>query len=436
LRLCQRSLAVASLSIAALGCSDAGRKTESLSPLPPDRHEYERFRSEHPALVEPNYFPFLLHRLRIDGLAEDLLVTCRWPDARFPLKVAIEAPQIAASLTDDDRITPPSVYVTAVERALVRWEQELGAPVRFRRAGEHETPDLRIHLFGEVAPTPEDGKRVLGMTPLGDACVVTGGDPATGRIDAELRSPEVRIYVADDYGLLTPEQVETVATHELGHALGARSHSPLPDDLMYEVARDRLGARRLSSDDVNSFAALYALPSGTIYARRGPGAGPPYVAAAPAPGPVRLAEKPWEDLQHGLSLRLPEGWTTVPIDHGVAAVDGLPWDYDASLQLILVSVDGIDAYMAQYGAAHLGKGPLIGRRDLEIAGRPALRFAVDVEENASVEEVTLIEVGKGRLLLGIAEAPVEAFDRYQPWLQASLDSLTLHAAKAEASAGK
>ena len=49
------------------------------------------------------------------------------------------------------------------------------------------------------------------MTPLGDACRVRGGDAAGGSIEAALSAAEVRIYVADDYGLLTPEQVEVVA---------------------------------------------------------------------------------------------------------------------------------------------------------------------------------------------------------------------------------
>lgn len=411
--------------VAATGCTEARRKAESLSPLPPDRREYEAFRAARAGLREPNTLPFLLHRLRIDGSADDLLVTCRWPDERFPLSVAIEAPQIEGVLADEDRPTSPAVYAQAAERALARWERELGAPVRFRRASEGETPDVRIRLMGERAPMPEDGKAVLGMTPMRDACEVRDGDPASGRIDAALHRAEVQVFVADEFGLLTPDQVETVVAHELGHALGARSHSPFPSDLMYEVARDRLGTRRLSAQDVASFATLYALPSGTVYARRAPGEGPARVAAAPAPGPVRLVERPWEGATQGFSLRLPDGWTVVPIDHGVAAVDGFAWDYDASLQVVAVPVAGIDAYLAQYGDAHLRKGPLLGRREIEIAGRHAVRFAIEVEASDSIEEVTLVEAGKGRVLLAIAEAPAETYAAYRPWLEEPLASLVI-----------
>jgi predicted Zn-dependent protease len=419
------------LAVLAAACGDAELASESLSPLPPDRREYLAFRAQHPELREPNYLPFLVHRLRVGGEGEELLVTCRWPTERFPLSVSIEPPEIEAT-EDEIRPTPPGVYVQAVKRALTRWEQELGAPIRFREAKEGEEADLRIRLRGEEAPTPEDGKQVLGMTPLAEACIVHGGDPASGALDVRFHGPEVRIYVADEYGLLTPEQVETVATHELGHALGARSHSPLQADLMYEVARDRLGARRLSPDDVNSFAALYALPNGTIYARRKPGESQQRQPAAPAPGPPLLAEEAYEAPGLGFSIRLPEGWSAIPIDHGVAAVDGLAWDYDASLQLLVVSVASIDEYLGRYGEAHLGRGPLLGRKKIEIAGHPALRLAVGVEESDTIEEVTLVETGHGRVLLAIAEVPAESYEAYRPWLHSALDSVAFRAPQPEA----
>ena len=426
------ALLAAALLAGSAGCSDAGLEAESHSPLPPDRREYVAFRAAHTGLREPNYLPFLLHRLRIEGVAEDLLVACRWPGERFPLAVAIDAPRIEGALADEDHPTPPAVYVEAAEKALARWEQELGPPVRFRRAAAGDAPDVRIRLTGERAPVPEDGKAVLGMTPMNDACEVRGGDAASGRIDAALRRVEVRVYVADEFGLLTPEQVETVVAHELGHALGARSHSPFPSDLMHEVARDRLGARRLSPQDVASFAVLYALPSGTVYARRRPGENPPRTADAAPAGPVRLSETPWDAPAQGFSLRLPEGWTVVPIDHGVAAVDGLAWDYDASLQVVAVPVAGIDAYLEQYGAAHLRKGPLVGRREIEIGGRRALRFAVEVEASDSIEEVTLVEAGGGRVLLAIAESPAREYDAYRPWLEEPLATLGVREPRADA----
>lgn len=430
-------LAAVVLVAASFGCSEAGREAESLSPLPPDRREYAAFRAAHAGLREPNTLPFLVHRLRIEGESEDLLVTCRWPDERFPLAVAIETPTIdddllAGDLLAEGQVTQPGVYVQAAEKALARWAEELGPPVRFRRPAAGETPDVRIRLEGERAPIAEEEKAVLGMTPMSDACEVRGVDAASGRIDAALRAIEMRVYVADEFGLLTPEQVETVVAHEIGHALGARSHSPFPGDLLYEVARDRLGARRLSPQDVASFATLYALPSGTVYARRRRGEDPPRRVTAPALGPARLAAKAWEAPSQGFSLRLPEGWTVIPIDHGVAAVDGLAFDYEASLQVVEVPVAGIDAYLERYGAAHLRKGPLIGRSETTVDGRRALRFTVAAEASDTIEEVTLVEAGRGRVLLGIGEMPEPAYDAYRPWLAAALGTLVIRGARDEA----
>ena len=77
--------------------------------------------------------------------------------------------------------------------------------------------------------------------------------------------PELWVYVADEFGLLNADQVERIALHEIGHALGMRSHSPVPNDLMFQMVRERPGPARLSFEDVNSFVSLYALPNGTVY---------------------------------------------------------------------------------------------------------------------------------------------------------------------------
>lgn len=430
----RRPLAAA-LAATALACSGEGGGGESLSPLPADRREYHAFQKGHGQIREPNYLPFVLHRIRLPGTEDDVLLTCRWPDEAFPLRVSVEGPEIAEGLDESPKPTSPAEYGVAVDRALAHWEREVGPPVSFRRTAPGEPADVRIRLLGEKAPTPEDGKLVLGMTPLSAACRVGDADADGRRLEARLQDVEVRVFVADDFGLLTPDQVETVVAHEMGHALGARSHSPLPADLMHEIARDRLGARRLSAADAHSFAALYALPSGTVYARR-PGGQPAAPSLAKPPeGPPRLGDTPYEASAAGFDVRLPAGWGVIPVERGVAAVDGLAWDYDASLQLLSVPVASIRDYLDRYGEAHLEKGPLLGQRRLEIAGRPALRLAVLASEPQTVEEVTLVEAGEGRLLLAIAEAPAEAFEAYAPWIHAAVDSLRLQPPRPPRAAG-
>jgi predicted Zn-dependent protease len=58
---------------------------------------------------------------------------------------------------------------------------------------------------------------------------------------------------------LTPDQVELVASHEMGHALGL-PHSDDPRDIMFPENT----ALRLSTEDFRTLQALYALPNGAV----------------------------------------------------------------------------------------------------------------------------------------------------------------------------
>jgi hypothetical protein len=74
---------------------------------------------------------------------------------------------------------------------------------------------------------------------------------------------------------LDPDEVERVAAHEMGHALGL-GHSDNPGDLMYPVNT----ARALSPRDYRTLQALYRLPPGARLVPDGAGAGD----ATPPPG--------------------------------------------------------------------------------------------------------------------------------------------------------
>jgi predicted Zn-dependent protease len=63
-------------------------------------------------------------------------------------------------------------------------------------------------------------------------------------------------------GALTPRQVELVAAHEMGHALGL-PHSDDPRDVMYP----RNTALRLTSRDYRTLQAVYDMPNGVLITR-------------------------------------------------------------------------------------------------------------------------------------------------------------------------
>jgi predicted Zn-dependent protease len=253
------------LALTLAACASAPAERESRA-YRPDRRDYAAFRAAQPGILDPNYLPFMAHRIPQTGGRDDLLILCRWDDDQMPLPVHVSVPVVPESLQDEFAPRDPLGYVHGVERALATWEDHLEGLVRFRLVDDPEQARLRIVLEGGRAQVPDPDVTVLGTTRIGKACVAGGWDPDAERLEVEYAVPELTIYVADEFGLLAEEQVEWVALHEIGHALGTRSHSPIPADLMYEVVRDRLiVAEGLSTEDVNSFVSLYRLPNGTVY---------------------------------------------------------------------------------------------------------------------------------------------------------------------------
>ena len=416
--------------LAALGC--AGEP--AADPYLHNRDDYFAFRAAHPGLHEPNYLPFMVYevparpeagwlrlarRLGLAAPGERRLVLCRWSEADMPLAVRIEPPRGLDAFEDEPSPPTPERYVEAVERALAAWQRDLAPAVRFETNGVDA--DLVIRLLGERAPEPTEDVRVYGAAAVGDSCRVRGGDPER-RLDVAYRVRDVRLYVADAHGLLLPDQVEAVALHEIGHALGMRGHSPIPADLMYEQADDRRDRReRLGLPDVNSFLALYALPSGTVYAdpaRPRAGVRPRLLPD----GPPQLDLAPHVDSRLGFELQTPEGWPREPTPYGVVAMNGVPWDYEASFQLNVYRFETIEDFVERFGPAYLIDAIVLGVRERSVAGRRARAVELLTRE-AMFEQITLIESGDGRVLVAIAECPEEHEDAYRTWFATVLGTL-------------
>ena len=202
-----------------------------------------------------------------------------------------------------------------------------------------------------------------------------------------------------------------------------RSHSPIPADLMNEVVQD-VAVPGLSIQDVNSFVSLYQLENGTIFGHVPP---EPSAEQGPQPpsGPPSLAMAPYVDSRLGFQVRPPRGWMRMETGQGMVAIDGVTWDYNASFQVIVHRYDSIEAYLERYGAYHLSRGVVLERRFVEVRGRRAFQAVVLNFDGRSADQITLIEVGDGRVIAVIADCPAEVLETYEGWFEAALASLEI-----------
>ncbi|MEE8556468.1 MAG: hypothetical protein V3T14_01125 [Myxococcota bacterium] len=396
------------LCLAMLACGTA------TGPLLHSRSDYGAFRARTGHLPEPNYLPFVAHRERLsDGT--DALVLCRWPHQAFPLRYHVARPVIQ-DLEDEFNPRVPEDYVAAVHRAFRKWEEILGRPVRFEPVEDPGAADFRVHL--KVVEHVAERVHVVGLVRNEeDRCRVVGPGADRDQVEIEFGVRDVYVFLLDSVGLLTPGQVERVLLHEIGHVLGASGqHSPLRGDLMYAAANDRR-VDEFSLHDQNTFRALYRVPPGQVYLRLGEERPPPSPEARRAPPHL---DRPIRDERFGVELRFPMGWQTIETPRGWVAVDGLSWDYDASIQVVALK-GTLESYFEQYGQSFRRRGELVGSDRLEVDGRPVLRIVT--RAGGRTEETTVVQWGPGSILLVIADCADAGFVIYQPWFRLVVLSL-------------
>jgi hypothetical protein len=399
------------------------------TPTPPyqhSRYDYWAFRARVGMLPEPNYLPWATHREVLPG-GQAALVVCRWPDRAFPLRYHVVPPSIPMEEQDEFNPRDPQEYVVAVRRAFERWGEAIGRPVRFLHVDDPDEATLRVHL--DVTMHQEREGQVLGMVrDEAHRCRVLGSGPDLDHVRIEFSVHEAYLYITDSFGLLTPGQVHAIALHEIGHILGASGqHSPLRGDVMYKIADDRR-VEKLSEHDRNTLRALYRAPPGAVYVRLGEPHGEPVTEIRRRPPSL---DREIVDERFGFEARFPKGWQVIRSSRGWVAVDGLSWDYDASLQVIALR-GNVVAYMQHSAMLQRAPDETVSREFLELDGEPLGRIVVRSEE--WTEETAVLAWRKGWILLIVADCRSADYSLYQPWFQRVLLSLD-HPRERESDAG-
>ncbi|HUH14009.1 MAG TPA: matrixin family metalloprotease, partial [Longimicrobiales bacterium] len=172
-----------------------------------------------------------------DELARaDSLRVLRWPDTVSRLRVRVPVPELADAARSRE-------LRNAAVRGILAWQD---APLRIEVSGEDVDADVVVSWTSR----PQAGR--LGETRL-------EWRERDGVVTFRVPRLELATVSPLDGRPLSGGEVELVAVHEMGHALGL-PHSDSPDDVMHAEKT----ARFLTTRDHRTVQALYRIPTGAL----------------------------------------------------------------------------------------------------------------------------------------------------------------------------
>ncbi|HSM35968.1 MAG TPA: matrixin family metalloprotease [Longimicrobiales bacterium] len=175
----------------------------------------------------------------------------RWPDRVQELSIRVPLPEVAEGIGPE---RARRMQESAV-RGIRVWD---GLPLRLRVNDETETsPDIVVEWVRRLPGTQ------VGMTRIRWIQVFGRSSFSIPSIQIATHNPGRRALPQ------SPGEVQVVAVHEMGHALGL-PHSDQPGDVMFSSN----AARPLSIRDRRTVRALYGLPVGATVFRNEPPQGP------------------------------------------------------------------------------------------------------------------------------------------------------------------
>ncbi|KAH1257847.1 Metalloendoproteinase 4-MMP [Glycine max] len=134
----------------------------------------------------------------------------------------------------------------AFQRAFMRWASVI--PVSFVEVSDFELTDIKIGFYNAEHGDGEPFDGELGV-------LAHSFSPEIGRLHLDA----AETWAVDDFRSTASEvavDLESVATHEIGHLLGL-SHSSLKEAVMYPSLRPRDKRADLNIDDIKGVQSLY-----------------------------------------------------------------------------------------------------------------------------------------------------------------------------------